>query len=209
MEYYIKKNDRVELIAILGLFGLLVSTIQIKYSCDHLTLQNIRFSTNGTCGACVIPGSDVSGHAPFLCGFECRGMWWLFVRCINGWCCHQEQSSVTIIDIVFKWMAEIDLEVIVYVLSTWYHITLWNGMEEVAITTGEEDAYVLLDMLLLVSIRKRGCTTVKMLNPMETAKFRLIVKQAKALKICNNHLLHTKKRQPAATWFGRAVNCLS
>uniref|UniRef100_A0A8R7TRY3 Uncharacterized protein n=1 Tax=Triticum urartu TaxID=4572 RepID=A0A8R7TRY3_TRIUA len=63
--------------------------------------------------------------------------------------------------------------------------------------------------LLLVSIRKRGCTTVKMLNPMETAKFRLIVKQAKALKICNNHLLHTKKRQPAATWFGRAVNCLS
>ncbi|VAH09318.1 unnamed protein product [Triticum turgidum subsp. durum] len=94
--------------------------------------------------AYFIPGSDVSGHAPFLCGFERRGMWWLFVRRINGWCCHQEQSGVTIIDIVFKWMAEIDLEVIVYVLSTWYHITLWNGMEEVAITTGEEDADVLL-----------------------------------------------------------------
>ncbi|KAM0924184.1 hypothetical protein ACQ4PT_005048 [Festuca glaucescens] len=70
-------------------------------------------------------------------------------------------------------------------------------LEEVAITTGEEDEEILLDMKAKLyrfdkdggQWKERGTGTVKLLKHKETAKVRLVMRQAKTLKICANHLV--------------------
>jgi len=70
-------------------------------------------------------------------------------------------------------------------------------LEEVAITTGEEDEDVLLDMKAKLyrfdkegnQWKERGTGTVKLLKHKETSKVRLVMRQAKTLKICANHLV--------------------
>ncbi|KAF0935949.1 hypothetical protein E2562_037439 [Oryza meyeriana var. granulata] len=72
-------------------------------------------------------------------------------------------------------------------------------LEEVAVTTGEEDEYVLLDMKAKLyrfdkegnQWKERGTGTVKLLKHKETTKVRLVMRQAKTLKICANHLVTT------------------
>ncbi|XP_062210913.1 ran-binding protein 1 homolog a-like [Phragmites australis] len=70
-------------------------------------------------------------------------------------------------------------------------------LEEVAVTTGEEDEDVLLDMKAKLyrfdkegnQWKERGTGTVKLLKHKETRKVRLVMRQAKTLKICANHLV--------------------
>ena len=70
-------------------------------------------------------------------------------------------------------------------------------LEEVAVTTGEEDEDVLLDMKAKLyrfdkegsQWKERGTGTVKLLKHKETAKVRLVMRQTKTLKICANHLV--------------------
>ncbi|AQL07400.1 Ran-binding protein 1 c [Zea mays] len=70
-------------------------------------------------------------------------------------------------------------------------------LEEVAVTTGEEDEDVLVDMKAKLyrfdkeanQWKERGTGTVKLLKHKETAKVRLVMRQAKTLKICANHLV--------------------
>ncbi|KAL6896684.1 hypothetical protein ACP4OV_007256 [Aristida adscensionis] len=70
-------------------------------------------------------------------------------------------------------------------------------LEEVAVTTGEEDEEVLLDMKAKLyrfdkegnQWKERGTGTVKLLKHRDTAKVRLLMRQAKTLKICANHLV--------------------
>ncbi|KAL6657255.1 hypothetical protein ACP70R_005035 [Stipagrostis hirtigluma subsp. patula] len=70
-------------------------------------------------------------------------------------------------------------------------------LEEVAVTTGEEDEEVLLDMKAKLyrfdkegnQWKERGTGTVKLLKHRESAKVRLVMRQAKTLKICANHLV--------------------
>uniref|UniRef100_A0A0E0KCF1 RanBD1 domain-containing protein n=1 Tax=Oryza punctata TaxID=4537 RepID=A0A0E0KCF1_ORYPU len=72
-------------------------------------------------------------------------------------------------------------------------------LEEVAVTTGEEDEEVLLDMKSKLyrfdkegnQWKERGTGTVKLLKHKETSKVRLVMRQAKTLKICANHLVAT------------------
>ncbi|XP_057852616.2 ran-binding protein 1 homolog c [Cryptomeria japonica] len=70
-------------------------------------------------------------------------------------------------------------------------------LEEVTVTTGEEDEDILLDMkskLYRFDIegnlwKERGAGTVKFLKHKDTGKVRLVMRQAKTLKICANHLV--------------------
>lgn len=70
-------------------------------------------------------------------------------------------------------------------------------LEEVAVTTGEEDEDVLLDLKSKLyrfdqdgkQWKERGTGTVKLLRHKETKKVRLVMRQAKTLKICANHLV--------------------
>ncbi|XXG44337.1 hypothetical protein AAC387_Pa01g4169 [Persea americana] len=70
-------------------------------------------------------------------------------------------------------------------------------LEEVAVTTGEEDEVVLLDLKSKLyrfdkegnQWKERGAGTVKLLKHKETGKVRLVMRQAKTLKICANHLV--------------------
>ncbi|OEL13332.1 Ran-binding protein 1-like protein b [Dichanthelium oligosanthes] len=70
-------------------------------------------------------------------------------------------------------------------------------LEEVAVTTGEEDEDVLLDMKAKLyrfdkdgnQWKERGTGTVKLLKHKENGKVRLVMRQAKTLKICANHLV--------------------
>ncbi|XP_047086481.1 ran-binding protein 1 homolog b-like [Lolium rigidum] len=70
-------------------------------------------------------------------------------------------------------------------------------LEEVAITTGEEDEEILLDMKAKLyrfdkdgsQWKERGTGAVKLLKHKDTAKVRLVMRQAKTLKICANHLV--------------------
>ncbi|AQK85444.1 Ran-binding protein 1 homolog a [Zea mays] len=70
-------------------------------------------------------------------------------------------------------------------------------LEEVLVTTGEEDEDVLLDMKAKLyrfdkdgnQWKERGTGTVKLLKNKETGKVRLVMRQAKTLKICANHLV--------------------
>ncbi|AQK94200.1 ran-binding protein 1 [Zea mays] len=80
-------------------------------------------------------------------------------------------------------------------------------LEEVAVTTGEEDEDVLLDMKAKLyrfdkdgnQWKERGTGAVKLLKHKQTGKVRLVMRQAKTLKICANHLVaSTTKMQEHA-----------
>lgn len=70
-------------------------------------------------------------------------------------------------------------------------------LEEIAVTTGEEEEDVLLDMKAKLyrfdkdgnQWKERGVGTVKLLKHKETTKVRLVMRQSKTLKICANHLI--------------------
>ncbi|KAK1270291.1 hypothetical protein QJS04_geneDACA006076 [Acorus gramineus] len=70
-------------------------------------------------------------------------------------------------------------------------------LEEVAVTTGEEDEEVLYDQKAKLyrfdkdgnQWKERGAGTVKLLKHKSTGKVRLVMRQAKTLKICANHLV--------------------
>ncbi|GFZ13313.1 RAN binding protein 1 [Actinidia rufa] len=69
-------------------------------------------------------------------------------------------------------------------------------LEEVAVTTGEEDEDAILDLKSKLyrfdkegnQWKERGAGTVKLLKHKETGKVRLVMRQSKTLKICANHL---------------------
>jgi len=80
-------------------------------------------------------------------------------------------------------------------------------LEEVAVTTGEEDEDSLIDMKAKLyrfdkdgnQWKERGTGTVKLLKHKENGKVRLVMRQAKTLKICANHLvISTTKMQEHA-----------
>jgi len=70
-------------------------------------------------------------------------------------------------------------------------------LEEVAVTTGEEDEDPLLDLKAKLyrfdkdgnQWKERGSGTVKFLKHKVTEKVRLVMRQSKTLKICANHLI--------------------
>ncbi|GFZ19644.1 pleckstrin homology (PH) domain superfamily protein [Actinidia rufa] len=70
-------------------------------------------------------------------------------------------------------------------------------LEEVAVTTGEEDEDSILDLKSKLyrfdkdgnQWKERGAGTVKFLKHKETGKVRLVMRQSKTLKICANHLV--------------------
>ncbi|KAL1205211.1 Ran-binding protein 1 [Cardamine amara subsp. amara] len=70
-------------------------------------------------------------------------------------------------------------------------------LEEVAVTTGEEDEDTLLDMKSKLyrfdkdgsQWKERGAGTVKFLKHRVSGKIRLVMRQSKTLKICANHLV--------------------
>uniref|UniRef100_A0A7N0TGE8 RanBD1 domain-containing protein n=1 Tax=Kalanchoe fedtschenkoi TaxID=63787 RepID=A0A7N0TGE8_KALFE len=70
-------------------------------------------------------------------------------------------------------------------------------LEEVSVTTGEEDEDALLDLKSKLyrfdkdgnQWKERGAGTVKLLKHKVTGKVRLVMRQAKTLKICANHLV--------------------
>ncbi|XP_012857736.1 PREDICTED: ran-binding protein 1 homolog c-like [Erythranthe guttata] len=60
-------------------------------------------------------------------------------------------------------------------------------LQEIAVTTGEENEDIILD-LEANQWKERGVGTVKLLIHKETGKARLVMRQYKTLKICANHL---------------------
>ncbi|KAK4720070.1 hypothetical protein R3W88_018408 [Solanum pinnatisectum] len=70
-------------------------------------------------------------------------------------------------------------------------------LEEVAVTTGEENEDAILDLKAKLyrfdkegnQWKERGAGTVKLLKHKETGKVRLVMRQSKTLKICANHLV--------------------
>ncbi|XP_020231704.1 ran-binding protein 1 homolog c [Cajanus cajan] len=70
-------------------------------------------------------------------------------------------------------------------------------LEEVAVTTGEEDEDAILDLKSKLyrfdkdgnQWKERGAGTVKFLKHKSTGKVRLLMRQSKTLKICANHLI--------------------
>ncbi|THG20129.1 hypothetical protein TEA_002365 [Camellia sinensis var. sinensis] len=70
-------------------------------------------------------------------------------------------------------------------------------LEEVAVTTGEEDEEAILDLKSKLyrfdkegnQWKERGAGTVKLLKHKGTGKVRLVMRQSKTLKICANHLV--------------------
>ncbi|TVU18924.1 hypothetical protein EJB05_35044 [Eragrostis curvula] len=91
--------------------------------------------------------------------------------------------------------------------DTGAHVAPIVRLEEVAVTTGEEDEDVLLDMKAKLyrfdkdgnQWKERGTGTVKLLKHKENGKVRLVMRQAKTLKICANHLVvSTTKMQEHA-----------
>ncbi|XP_052186589.1 ran-binding protein 1 homolog a-like [Diospyros lotus] len=70
-------------------------------------------------------------------------------------------------------------------------------LEEVAVTTGEEDEDAILDLKAKLyrfdkdgnQWKERGAGTVKLLKHKESGKVRLVMRQSKTLKICANHLV--------------------
>ncbi|CAJ2666436.1 ran-binding protein 1 c-like [Trifolium pratense] len=73
-------------------------------------------------------------------------------------------------------------------------------LEEVAVSTGEEDEEVILDLKAKLyrfdkegnQWKERGAGTVKFLKHKVTGKVRLLMRQSKILKICANHLILPK-----------------
>ncbi|KAL5231535.1 hypothetical protein ABZP36_030311 [Zizania latifolia] len=91
--------------------------------------------------------------------------------------------------------------------DTGAHVAPIVRLEEVAVTTGEEDEEVLVDMKAKLyrfdkdgsQWKERGTGTVKLLKHKENGKVRLVMRQAKTLKICANHLvISTTKMQEHA-----------
>jgi Ran-binding protein 1 len=70
-------------------------------------------------------------------------------------------------------------------------------LEEVAVTTGEEDEDAVLDLKSKLyrfdkdanQWKERGAGTVKFLKHKNTGKIRLVMRQSKTLKICANHFV--------------------
>ncbi|CAA2957244.1 ran-binding 1 homolog c-like [Olea europaea subsp. europaea] len=70
-------------------------------------------------------------------------------------------------------------------------------LQEVAVTTGEENEDVLLDLKAKLyrfdkegnQWKERGVGTLKLLKHKESDKIRLVMRQNKTLKICANHLV--------------------
>uniref|UniRef100_A0A6M2ET60 RanBD1 domain-containing protein n=1 Tax=Populus davidiana TaxID=266767 RepID=A0A6M2ET60_9ROSI len=70
-------------------------------------------------------------------------------------------------------------------------------LEEVAVSTGEEDEDAILDLKSKLyrfdkdgnQWKERGAGTVKFLKHKESGKVRLVMRQSKTLKICANHLV--------------------
>ncbi|PON85443.1 Talin [Trema orientale] len=70
-------------------------------------------------------------------------------------------------------------------------------LEEVAVTTGEENEDAILDLKSKLyrfdkdgnQWKERGAGTVKLLKHKESGKVRLVMRQSKTLKICANHLV--------------------
>lgn len=70
-------------------------------------------------------------------------------------------------------------------------------LQEIAVTTGEEDEDALLDLKAKLyrfdkegnEWKERGVGNVKLLMHNETGKVRLVMRQSKTLKICANHLV--------------------
>ncbi|KAF3960234.1 hypothetical protein ACB098_08G022300 [Castanea mollissima] len=70
-------------------------------------------------------------------------------------------------------------------------------LEEIAVTTGEEDETSILDLKAKLyrfdkdgnQWKERGAGSVKFLKHKESGKVRLVMRQSKTLKICANHLL--------------------
>ncbi|EEF45739.1 ran-binding protein 1 homolog a [Ricinus communis] len=70
-------------------------------------------------------------------------------------------------------------------------------LEEVAVSTGEEDEDPILDLKAKLyrfdkegnQWKERGAGSVKLLRHKETGKVRLVMRQSKTLKICANHLV--------------------
>ncbi|KAL0407674.1 UNVERIFIED_CONTAM: Ran-binding protein 1b [Sesamum radiatum] len=70
-------------------------------------------------------------------------------------------------------------------------------LQEVAVTTGEEDEDVLLDLKSKLyrfdkegnQWKERGVGVVKLLRHRESGRVRLVMRQTKTLKICANHLV--------------------
>ncbi|XP_057510551.1 ran-binding protein 1 homolog a-like [Actinidia eriantha] len=68
-------------------------------------------------------------------------------------------------------------------------------LQEVSLSTGEENEHVLLDLKAKLyrfnkegnQWKERGVGTVKLLEHKETGKVRLVMRQSKTLKICANH----------------------
>ncbi|URE38004.1 Protein tyrosine kinase [Musa troglodytarum] len=81
--------------------------------------------------------------------------------------------------------------------DTGAHVSPIVRLEEVAVTTGEEDEDSLLDLRAKLyrfdkvgnQWKERGSGNVKLLKHKETGKVRLVMRQAKTLKICANHLV--------------------
>lgn len=79
--------------------------------------------------------------------------------------------------------------------DTGAHVAPIIKLEEVAVTTGEEEEDALLDMKAKLyrfdkdgnQWKERGVGTVKILKHKESAKVRLVMRQSKTLKICANH----------------------
>jgi Ran-binding protein 1 len=72
-------------------------------------------------------------------------------------------------------------------------------LEEVSVTTGEENEDAVLDLKAKLyrfdkdgnQWKERGAGTVKLLKHKESGKVRLVMRQSKTLKICANHLVLT------------------
>ncbi|KAK6935709.1 Ran binding domain [Dillenia turbinata] len=70
-------------------------------------------------------------------------------------------------------------------------------LEEVAVSTGEEDETPILDLKSKLyrfdkegnQWKERGAGTVKLLKHKDSGKVRLVMRQSKTLKICANHLI--------------------
>ncbi|KAL6956776.1 Ran-binding protein 1 b [Sarracenia purpurea var. burkii] len=70
-------------------------------------------------------------------------------------------------------------------------------LEEVAVSTGEEDEDAILDLKAKLyrfdkegnQWKERGAGSVRLLKHKETGKVRLVMRQSKTLKICANHLV--------------------
>ncbi|KAI9098359.1 hypothetical protein K1719_024984 [Acacia pycnantha] len=81
--------------------------------------------------------------------------------------------------------------------DTGAHVAPIVKLEEVAITTGEEDEDPVLDLKSKLyrfdkdgnQWKERGAGTVKFLKHKVTGKVRLVMRQSKTLKICANHFI--------------------